>query len=530
MALSGAALFYAVVNTGLLLQVALAINRTLPVTALEFLLVLAPTLLLSLGLSFFLASLGVYLRCTALVVPVLVQILSSRRRCSIPRPRSPSLLLDRPGRSPEPPPRLGAQGAAVEPVARVGGVAGGLLVALVVLLLGYAWFQRRGEGFPMSSDGWDPQPAISVRDVGKSYQIYAQPRDRLLQGLFRGRRTLYREFWALRQWLRAYLPGESLGIIGRNGSGRRHPAGRSSPARCGRRKVKCWCGASSGPCSNWAVASTRIHRPRECVHAGGRARILAGRDRRALRRHRPRALPTSATSSISPVKNLQHRHVRAPRVRRAGTTRARHPDCRRGPGGRRRCSRNAATPSSRRPAQPGGGTFLSRPTIRRRSARSRTARCCWRTGALARAARAGAARLPRAAAPGRVPVRPGPVRRQAPEGRASEAPAVAMRESAATAQLAFGDLDAEIEEFAILDGEDQPASTFYPGDPMRFRVGVRAHRALTHLNIGLRNKGARRGSRSTRGEHSTRTSPSGVAAQTARRSGTAPWRPARSSR
>ncbi|MHB9118235.1 MAG: ABC transporter ATP-binding protein [Burkholderiales bacterium] len=68
----------------------------------------------------------------------------------------------------------------------------------------------------MSSD----QPAIRARGLGKCYQLYAQPQDRLKQFLWRGKRRYYREFWALRDVNFEIMPGEVVGIIGRNGSGK----------------------------------------------------------------------------------------------------------------------------------------------------------------------------------------------------------------------------------------------------------------------------------------------------------------------
>jgi lipopolysaccharide transport system ATP-binding protein len=67
----------------------------------------------------------------------------------------------------------------------------------------------------MSSD-----VAIRAEGLGKCYQIYDRPQDRLKQTLFRGRRQFYREFWALRDITLEVRKGETVGIIGRNGSGK----------------------------------------------------------------------------------------------------------------------------------------------------------------------------------------------------------------------------------------------------------------------------------------------------------------------
>ena len=54
--------------------------------------------------------------------------------------------------------------------------------------------------------------AISVMNLSKCYQLYAQPHDRLKQFLWRGRRQYFREFWALRDISFEVAKGEVLGI------------------------------------------------------------------------------------------------------------------------------------------------------------------------------------------------------------------------------------------------------------------------------------------------------------------------------
>lgn len=62
--------------------------------------------------------------------------------------------------------------------------------------------------------------AIHASQLGKCYHLYAHPRDRLKQFLWRGRRHYYRELWALRNIDLAITAGEVIGIMGRNGSGK----------------------------------------------------------------------------------------------------------------------------------------------------------------------------------------------------------------------------------------------------------------------------------------------------------------------
>ncbi|MCX5855310.1 MAG: ABC transporter ATP-binding protein [Deltaproteobacteria bacterium] len=62
--------------------------------------------------------------------------------------------------------------------------------------------------------------AVRTHNLGKCYQIYDQPLDRLKQSLWRARRRFYREFWALRDCSFEIKKGETVGIIGSNGSGK----------------------------------------------------------------------------------------------------------------------------------------------------------------------------------------------------------------------------------------------------------------------------------------------------------------------
>lgn len=70
--------------------------------------------------------------------------------------------------------------------------------------------------------------AISIRQISKSYQIYAKPQDRLKQSIFPRLRSVigvspinyYTEFWALSNVSFEIYRGETVGVIGRNGSGK----------------------------------------------------------------------------------------------------------------------------------------------------------------------------------------------------------------------------------------------------------------------------------------------------------------------
>ena len=70
--------------------------------------------------------------------------------------------------------------------------------------------------------------AISVKNLSKCYQIYSTPGSRLKQFIvprlkqLLGRTSVnyYREFWALKDISFEVKRGETVGIIGSNGSGK----------------------------------------------------------------------------------------------------------------------------------------------------------------------------------------------------------------------------------------------------------------------------------------------------------------------
>lgn len=61
---------------------------------------------------------------------------------------------------------------------------------------------------------------LSVKRIGKRYELYEKPEHRLLQMLCMGKKNFFKEFWALKEISFEIRRGESVGIIGRNGAGK----------------------------------------------------------------------------------------------------------------------------------------------------------------------------------------------------------------------------------------------------------------------------------------------------------------------
>lgn len=62
--------------------------------------------------------------------------------------------------------------------------------------------------------------ALRAERVGKCFQTFDRPAHRLLQSLYKDKRKLYEEFWALKDVSVDVERGETLAVIGKNGSGK----------------------------------------------------------------------------------------------------------------------------------------------------------------------------------------------------------------------------------------------------------------------------------------------------------------------
>src|SRR3990172_3446081 len=66
--------------------------------------------------------------------------------------------------------------------------------------------------------------SVRIENISKVYRIYEKPQHKLkeaiLRGAFRRNDAYHREFWALRDINLVIRKGETLGILGQNGSGK----------------------------------------------------------------------------------------------------------------------------------------------------------------------------------------------------------------------------------------------------------------------------------------------------------------------
>lgn len=62
--------------------------------------------------------------------------------------------------------------------------------------------------------------AITVKDVTKIYKMYEKPIDRLKESLHPGHKEYHKKFYALNNLSFQVKKGETVGIIGTNGSGK----------------------------------------------------------------------------------------------------------------------------------------------------------------------------------------------------------------------------------------------------------------------------------------------------------------------
>ena len=63
-------------------------------------------------------------------------------------------------------------------------------------------------------------PAIAVRDVTKIYRLYDKPIDRLKESVSLSHKNYHRDFYALNHLSFEVEKGQTVGIIGTNGSGK----------------------------------------------------------------------------------------------------------------------------------------------------------------------------------------------------------------------------------------------------------------------------------------------------------------------
>jgi lipopolysaccharide transport system ATP-binding protein len=340
----------------------------------------------------------------------------------------------------------------------------------------------------MSSDAHAAGPAIVVADVGKVYQIYDRPQDRLKQALYRWRRRFYREFWALRHVSFEVERGETFGIVGRNGAGKstllQIICGTLTPSE-GRVQVQGRVAALLELGSGFNPEFTG----RENVYMNG---AILGLSRREIDARFDRIAGFADIGQFldQPVKTYSSGMV----VRLAFAVQVQvEPDVlivdeALAVGDllfQKRCFQRL------RELREQGCTilFVSHDL---ESVRSLTSRAVFlRDGqtdtlglpgdvllAYRRYLHEVERRQLGEALPRAAPAAPAPVSAASPNQPAGDASPAGAK--------SFGDGDAEIVAVEVLDGNLEPCNLFYPGDTLVIRMRVRFHRALRHVNFSLR--------------------------------------------
>lgn len=62
--------------------------------------------------------------------------------------------------------------------------------------------------------------SIATQNIGKKYELYRKPKDRLIEWLLLGKKKLHKDFWALKEISFGLEKGKTLGLIGPNGAGK----------------------------------------------------------------------------------------------------------------------------------------------------------------------------------------------------------------------------------------------------------------------------------------------------------------------
>jgi homopolymeric O-antigen transport system ATP-binding protein len=337
----------------------------------------------------------------------------------------------------------------------------------------------------------DERFALKVEGVGKCYHMYRRPSDRLKQIAFRGKKQLFREFWALRNISFQVEKGESFAIVGRNGSGKstllQIIAGTLAPT-AGSAIVRGRVGALLELGSGFSPEFTG----RENVYMNG---AILGMTRRDVDQR------FDAIAGFADIGQFIDRPVKTYSsgmlVRLAFSVQVQlEPDIlivdeALAVGDnlfQKRCFQRLGQMRE-------AGVTLLFVSHAQEAVRTLTTRALLLDeGEMRSIGESGEVLLDyrRLLHDAESRWHSGQIKAYAEEVKSTERSngkesglKPAESDTAADDQ-SFGDFDAQIMSVEVLDGEGEGSSVFEPGDPMRFRLAVRANRDITHLNVALR--------------------------------------------